>query len=104
MIAVVKIAGKQHSVEVGKNFKIDAKVEEKDKKVVFDQVLFIGDEKKVEVGDPVIKGATIETEVISSGKGKKVLVVKHHPKKRFRRVKGHRQDQTKILVKKINEK
>ena len=104
MIAVVKIAGKQHLVEVGKNFKIDAKVEEKDKKVVFDQVLFIGDEKKVEVGDPVVKGATIETEVISSGKGKKVLVVKHHPKKRFRRVKGHRQDQTKVLVKKINEK
>ena len=102
MIAVVKIAGKQHLVEVGKNFKIEAKLE--DKKVVFDQVLFIGDEKKVEVGDPVIKGATIETEVISSGKGKKVLVVKHHPKKRFRRVKGHRQDQTKILVKKINEK
>ena len=102
MIAVVKIAGKQHLVEVGKNFKIDAKLE--DKKVVFDQVLFIGDEKKVEVGDPVVKGATIETEVISSGKGKKVLVVKHHPKKRFRRVKGHRQDQTKILVKKINEK
>lgn len=102
MIAVVKIAGKQHLVEVGKNFKIDAKLD--DKKVVFDQVLFIGDEKKVEVGDPVIKGATIETEVISSGKGKKVLVVKHHPKKRFRRVKGHRQDQTKILVKKINEK
>jgi len=102
MIAVVKIAGKQHLVEVGKNFKIDAKLE--DKKVVFDQVLFIGDEKKVEIGDPVVKGATIETEVISSGKGKKVLVVKHHPKKRFRRVKGHRQDQTKILVKKINEK
>jgi len=102
MIAVVKIAGKQHLVEVGKNFKIDAKLD--DKKVVFDQVLFIGDEKKVEVGDPVIKGATIETEVISSGKGKKVLVVKHHPKKRFRRVKGHRQDQTKVLVKKINEK
>lgn len=102
MIAVVKIAGKQHLVEVGKNFKIDAKLE--DKKVVFDQVLFIGDEKKVEIGDPVVKGATIETEVISSGKGKKVLVVKHHPKKRFRRVKGHRQDQTKVLVKKINEK
>ena len=102
MIAVVKIAGKQHLVEVGKNFKIDAKLE--DKKVVFDQVLFIGDEKKVEIGDPVVKGATIETEVISSGKGKKVLVVKHHPKKRFRKVKGHRQDQTKILVKKINEK
>lgn len=104
MIAVVKIAGKQHLVEVGKNFKIDAKVEEKDKKVVFDQVLFIGDEKKAEVGDPLIKGANIETEVIFSGKGKKVLVVKHHPKKRYRRVKGHRQDQTKVIVKEINEK
>jgi large subunit ribosomal protein L21 len=104
MIAVVKIAGKQHLVKVGKNLKIDAKVDGKDKSIVFDQILFIGDEKKVRIGDPLVKGVVIEAEIVSAGKGKKVLVVKHHPKKRYRRVKGHRQDQTKVIIKKIDEK
>lgn len=104
MIAVVRIAGKQHLVEVGKKIKVDAKFEAKDNKLVLGEVLMISDEKKVQIGDPLVKGANVETEILSSGKDKKVLVVKHHPKKRYRRTKGHRQDITEILIEKINEK
>lgn len=104
MIAVVSYAGKQYIAEVGKKIKISAKIESKDKKIILDQVLFFADEKNVKVGKPYIDGVKVEAEITSSGKDKKVLVVKHHPKKRFRRVKGHRQDKTELLINKINEK
>jgi len=104
MIAVVKIAGKQYVAETGKNIKFLSEIESKEQKVILDQVLLIADEKKATLGNPLVKGANIEVEKISEGKDKKVLVVKHHPKKRYRRVRGHRQQYTKILIKKINEK
>lgn len=104
MFAVVKLAGKQFVVEVGKKIKIDAKIEAKDKKLKLSEVLLVADEKNLKVGKPTISGASVDAEIISSGKDKKVLVVKHHPKKRYRRVKGHRQEITVIEIKKINEK
>ncbi len=104
MLAVVKLAGKQFIAEVGKKIKIDAKIETKDKKLKLSEVLLVADAKSLKVGKPTITGASVDAEIISSGLDKKVLVVKHHPKKRYRRTKGHRQEITIIEIKKINEK
>jgi len=104
MLAIVKIAGKQYIAEVGKKLKIDAKIEAKDNKLKLSEVLFFAGEKDIKIGKPQVTGVSVDMEIISSGLDKKVLVVKHHPKKRYRRVKGHRQDQTILEVKKINEK
>ncbi|MFA5158225.1 MAG: 50S ribosomal protein L21 [Patescibacteria group bacterium] len=104
MFAVVSIAGKQFIAEAGKKIKIDAKIDSKDKKINLSQILLIADGKKVEVGKPTIDGASIDVEIQNELKSKKVLVVKHHPKKRYRRTLGHRQDQTILNVLKINQK
>ena len=104
MLAVVKVAGKQHIAQVGKKIKIDAKIEAKDKKVKLLEILLLADGKGLKIGKPLVTGASIDTEIISSGLNKKVLVVRHNPKKRYRRVRGHRQDRTILEVKKINEK
>jgi len=104
MFAIVKIAGKQYIAEVGKKIKIAVKMDVKNKKVKLSEVLLLSNEKKIKVGKPVIAGTTVDAEIVSTGLDKKVLVVKHHPKKRYRRVRGHRQDQTILLIKKINEK
>jgi large subunit ribosomal protein L21 len=104
MLAVVKVAGKQFVAEVGKKLKIDAEVETKDKKVILSEILVLADDKSVNIGKPNVVGVSVEAEVLEVKKAPKVLVVKHHPKKRYRRVRGHRQDQTTLLIKKINEK
>lgn len=104
MFAVVSIAGKQFIAEAGKKIKIDAKIDSKDKKVNFSQVLLISDGKKVELGKPTIVGASVDAEIQNELKSKKILVVKHHPKKRYRRTLGHRQDQTVLNILKINQK
>ncbi|OIN89024.1 50S ribosomal protein L21 [Candidatus Berkelbacteria bacterium CG1_02_42_45] len=103
MFAIVRIAGKQQIAEVGKKIKIDAKIEAKEKKLKLSEILLLVDQKQTKVGKPLVTGASIEAEVIAENKNDKILVVKHHPKKRYRRVRGHRQDQTILLIKKINE-
>lgn len=104
MIAVVKLAGKQHLVKENAVIEVEAKIESKDKKVVLGDVIFVGDGEKIEVGKPQVKDAKVEAEVVFEGKSDKILVVKHHPKKRFRRTKGHRQDITKLKIVKIKTK
>jgi len=104
MLAVIKVAGKQFVAEVGKKIKIDAQIESKDSKIKLSEVLLLDNDKKVTIGKPDVKGASVDAEILEFKKAPKILVVKHHPKKRYRRVKGHRQDQTTILIKKINEK
>ncbi|MCX6811012.1 MAG: 50S ribosomal protein L21 [Candidatus Berkelbacteria bacterium] len=104
MFAIVSLAGKQFVAEVGKKIKIDTKLESKDKKVLLSEVLLISDEKKLELGKPVIFGASVDAEVTEEKKAEKVLVMKHHPKKRYRRTMGHRQDQTTLKILKINQK
>lgn len=104
MFAVVSIAGKQFIAEAGKKIKIDATLESEDKKINLSEVLIISDGKKIVVGKPTILGASVDAEIDSNFRSKKVLVVKHHPKKRYRRTLGHRQDQTVLKIVKINEK
>ena len=104
MFAIVSVAGKQFLVEAGKKIKIDSKVESKDKKVNLSEVLLIADEKKLDIGKPVVAGASVDAEVIEEKKAEKVLIVKHHPKKRYRRTIGHRQDQAVLKILKINQK
>lgn len=104
MFAVVSIAGKQFIAEAGKKIKIDAKIDSKDKKINLSQILLVSDGKKIEVGKPTVEGASIDAEIQDELKSKKVLVIKHHPKKRYRRTLGHRQDQTILNIIKINQK
>ena len=74
---------------------------EEGKKVTFDNVVLVSDDKKVEVGAPYVKGVKVEGKVVSHGKGKKVLVYKYKAKKNYRRTQGHRQPYTKVEITKI---
>ena len=101
MYAIIETCGKQYKVAEGDVVffeKLDAEV---DKKYVFDKVVLVSDEGKVQVGNPYVKGVKVEGKVISHGKGKKVIVFKMKPKKNYRRKQGHRQPYTKIEITKI---
>ena len=55
----------------------------KEKKVTFDKVVLVSEDKKVEVGAPYVKGVKVEGKVVANGKGKKILVYKYKAKKRI---------------------
>jgi len=101
MFAIVSHNNKQYKFETDKVYEIDLTAND-GKKIVFSEVLMISDDKKTSVGNPNIKDATVEAEVIEDTKGDKVEVFKFHAKKHYKRCNGHRQNYTKVKITSIN--
>ena len=100
MLAVIRTGGKQYLVSPGDKIKIE-RVQGKD--IIFDQVLLLEKNKKVEIGTPLVKGAKVIGKVLSQGKGKKVIVFKYKSKTRYKKKAGHRQLFTEIEILKIEK-
>ncbi|MCQ2790258.1 MAG: 50S ribosomal protein L21 [bacterium] len=101
MFAIVETGGKQYQMEEGKYLKVELLDGEKDSKVVFDKVVMIANGKKSKVGQPYVKGASVEGTILGHDKEKKVLVYKQRPKKGYRKLQGHRQGFTKVMITKV---
>lgn len=101
MLAIIKTGGKQYKVNVGDKIKIEKIEGEEGGKAIFSEVLFLGDEKKVQVGEPLIKGAQVEGTILKQGKAKKVWGMKHNAKKRYKMKFGHRQLFTEVEITKV---
>ena len=104
MYAVIKTGGKQYSVKVGDTVFVEKLGAEADSEVVFDQVLAVGEEGKVKVGTPLVKGAAVTGKVVKNGKGKKLNIITYRPKKGSMVRKGHRQPYTKVEITAISPK
>lgn len=103
MFAVIKTGGKQYIAEAGKNLKIeklaDAKV--KGDKISFDQIFLVADGSKVEIGQPIVKGAKVEGTLVRNFKDKKIDVFKYKSKTRYRRRYGHRQQLAEVKIESV---
>ena len=98
MYAIIEACGRQYKVEEGTTVFFEKLGEEEGKKVSFDKVILVSNDGKVEVGNPYVKGAKVEGKVVSNGRGKKILVFKYKAKKNERKIRGHRQDYTKVEI------
>lgn len=98
MYAIIESCGKQYKVAEGDVVFFEKLEVEEGKKITFDNVLIVSDDKKTQVGSPYVKGVKVEGKVVSHGKGKKIIVYKMKPKKNYRRKQGHRQPYTKVEI------
>ena len=98
MYAIIESCGKQYKVAEGDVVFFEKLDVEEGKKVTFDNVVLVSDDKKVEVGAPYVKGVKVEGKVVAHGKAKKILVYKYKAKKNYRRTQGHRQPYTKVEI------
>jgi large subunit ribosomal protein L21 len=101
MFAVVKTGGKQYRVNEGDVLRVEKLDGEVGKKVTLDEVLMVGDDKSLKVGEPLVKGAKVTAEVVDQRKDKKIVVFKKKRRHNYRRKKGHRQEITVLRVTKI---
>jgi large subunit ribosomal protein L21 len=99
--AIVEHSGKQYLAQEGSLIEVDRMSLEIGKPVVFKDVLLVSDGKKVEVGAPFVKGASVRGKVQDHPKGKKITVFKYKPKQRYRRTRGHRQLLTHIEIESV---
>ena len=98
MYAIIESCGKQYKVAEGDVVFFEKLDVEEGKKVTFDNVVLVSDDKKVEVGAPYVKGVKVEGKVVAHGKAKKILVYKYKAKKNYRITQGHRQPYTKVEI------
>lgn len=101
MFAIVDIAGFQEKVEKGMKLKVPLRASDSGKTLTFENVLLVADGDDVKIGAPNVSGASVEVKVLNHGKGDKIRIQKFKRRKRYRRVKGHRQDYTEVEVMKI---
>jgi large subunit ribosomal protein L21 len=97
MIAIIKTGGKQYKIEEGDIITVEKIEGESGTKITFDEVLFIGDEKEVKVGEE-LKGAKVEAEIVDQLRAKKITTIKHRPKKRYLKKIGHKQHLTQVEI------
>ena len=103
--AIIQTGGKQYKVKASEILKIE-KLEnlKPQSKIEFNEILAYGDDKKIEVGSPLVKGARVEAELIKNSKNKTILVFKKRRRKNSRRKNGHRQLFSLVKIKKIFSK
>ncbi|MCX6790698.1 MAG: 50S ribosomal protein L21 [Candidatus Gribaldobacteria bacterium] len=100
--AVIKTGGKQYIVEPGKKLKVEKlDLKEGQKEVVFDEVLLLEKDGKMEIGTPRVAGAKVTANILREGKADKIIIFKYKSKKRTRVKKGHRQPYLEVEVSKI---
>ncbi len=97
MFAVVQTGGKQYNVTENDVLKVEKLNGAVGDKVKLD-VLLVSDGNKTVAGTPTVKTAEVVAEIISHGKGDKIVVYKYKPKKNERKKQGHRQPWTEIKI------
>ena len=96
MYAIINISGKQYKATSGARLRVPKQNGETGSSVTFDKVLLINDGKSTEVGEPILKGASVTGTIIEHGRNKKILVYKKKRRKGYQRKNGHRQWFTEI--------
>ena len=96
MYAIINISGKQYKATSGARLRIPKQDGETGTSLTFDKVLLINDGKNTEVGEPILKGASVTGTIIEHGRNKKILVYKKKRRKGYQRKNGHRQWFTEI--------
>jgi large subunit ribosomal protein L21 len=102
MYAVIKTGGKQYKVAAGEKLKIEQIAADVGQEITIDQVLAVGTGADIQIGSPLVAGASVLVTVVSHGKHDKVRIFKMRRRKHYQKRQGHRQTFTEIEIKSVN--
>ncbi|MFA5041736.1 MAG: 50S ribosomal protein L21 [Bdellovibrionales bacterium] len=98
MFAVVKTGGKQYKVAQGDVIQVEKLPGEATAKVDLAEVLMVCDNGKVTVGAPLVKGASVEAEIVEQARSDKLIIFKKKRRQNYRRRNNHRQEYTVLKI------
>jgi large subunit ribosomal protein L21 len=100
MYAVFEDGSRQYRVSEGDKVKVDFREGEIGTRLEFDRVLLYQGADGLNIGQPVIEGARIVTDVVDHPSTK--LYIQHfRRRKNYRRLRGHRQPYTTVQIRSI---
>ena len=98
MYAVIKTGGKQYRVSAGQTLKIETVAGDVGSEIVLDKVLMVADGEKLNMGKPLVTGASVQATIVSHGRHDKVKIFKMRRRKHYQKHQGHRQNYTEIRI------
>lgn len=99
MYAIVDIKGFQFRAEANAILRVPLlNTAEPGQTIEFDRVLLVRNDDEIRIGQPVVEGAAVITEVIEHGKGKKKIIYHFKKRKGYRVKKGYRESYTSVKV------
>ena len=101
MYAVIRTGGKQQTVAEGDVIKVEKLSGDAGSRIEFKDVLMVGSDKEIKVGQPTLVNVKVVGEVVEQGKSKKVIAFKMKRRKGFHKKIGHRQQFTSVRIKEI---
>ena len=101
MYAVIETGGKQYRVSEGDVVRVESLPTAVGDEVSIEEVHLVADGENIQVGKPMVAGASVKGTVIDEGRGKKVVSFKKKRRKGYRRKIGHRQNYTALRIDKI---
>jgi large subunit ribosomal protein L21 len=99
--AIIQTGGKQYRVAEGDLIDVEKLDVEAGKDATLDVLLF-ADGDKVQLGSPLLSGASVTAEVVEQTKGEKVVAFKYKRRKGYHRTVGHRRQLTRLKIKSIS--
>jgi large subunit ribosomal protein L21 len=101
MYAVIKTGGKQYRVAANDKITIEKLEGAPGDQVTFSNVLMVANGGTVEIGAPLVSGATVVGEIAGQQKSDTVYIFKKRRRKHHRRRNGHRQLLTAVTITEI---
>jgi len=98
MYAVIRTGGKQYKVQENQTLKVEKLDGTEGSQVEFDDILLFSDGETITMGSPKIENASVKAHILKQAKDKKQIVFKYKRRKGYRRMKGHRQNYTEVLI------
>lgn len=101
--AIVEHGGKQYRMSPGDELLVErtqADLKQGDN-LVFDRVMLVSRGEAVRVGQPVVDGASVKSQIVAPVRGEKIIVFKKKRRKGYKKKQGHRQDYYRVRVESI---
>ena len=102
MIAIIKTGGKQYAVKAGQILKVEKLLGKKGDNISLNNVIALTDSSNHTLGNPLIKGATVDAKILDQIRDKKIIVFKKRRRQNYRSTQGHRQYLTVLKIESIN--
>ncbi len=98
MYAVIKTGGKQYRVAANDKILIEKLEGAAGDQVTFEHVLMVANGDAIDIGAPIVSGATVVGEIAAQEKADTVYIFKKRRRKHYRRRNGHRQLLTSVTI------
>jgi|SRR5690348_16207388 large subunit ribosomal protein L21 len=102
MEAIVRADGRQMRLVEGQEFEMSRVAGEPGDTISL-PVMMVLDGTDVTVGTPLVEGASLQARISQHGRAPKLRFMKYKNKVRYRRILGHRQQVTRLVVESITK-